>query len=179
MLFEASLPLVAAAGVAAVAAGVWWLRSQERWMLVTAGVLALIAGGLHLADRLVVTDRERLTTLLHGLATAAERQDLTTILAAIDPAATDLRDEAERMITRHQPREVRITKLFVDVDPAAEPVTAIADLIVRASGRVGDQATEASSLVGGTVELRKQGERWLVDGFEFRRLFEGGLGNRP
>lgn len=181
MLFEATLPLVAASGVAAVAAGLWWLRSQERWLLVAAGAFGLIAVSLHLADRLVVTDREQLTTLLYSLAAAAEQQDLPTILAAIDPAAGELRDEAERIVTRYRPSEVRITKLFVDVDSSASRGTASADLIVRATGRIGDQASEASSLVGGTVELRKQtdsSDRWLVKSFAFRRLFEGGLGRR-
>jgi alkanesulfonate monooxygenase SsuD/methylene tetrahydromethanopterin reductase-like flavin-dependent oxidoreductase (luciferase family) len=143
---------------------------------VMAVVAAGIAGSVYLADELVETDREQLTTLLHRLAAAAEARDTVTILATIDPEATDLRADAERLMQRYQPSEVRITKLFIEVDGEASPPTATADLIVRATGRVDGGGAQASSLVGGVITLTKQGEQWQLTSFEFRRLFEGGLG---
>lgn len=178
MPFENSFALVAVATVVAIGSLLWWLQARERWLVVTGLVAAVVAGGTYLADEFVETDREHLTRLLHSLADAAEARDLPTILAAIDPAAEDLRSDAERLISRYQPTEVRITKIFIDIDTAATPPAATADLIVRATGRVDGGGTQASSLVGGAVELRQQGDQWLITNFEFRRLFEGGLGRR-
>ena len=225
MPFENTLPLVAVLGVAAVGSLLWWLQARERWLAVVAVVAAGLAGSVHLADRLVETDREQLTALLHQLAAAAEAGDLPTILAAIDPdaaelradaqavpadrmvlnmvtvdaaarlaaqhqntavwlcaaidpSASELRADAQRILSRYEPSEARITKLFIEVDTAASPPNAAADLIVRATGRVDAGGTQASTLVGGMIELHKQGEQWLITSFEFRRLFEGGLGRR-
>lgn len=175
MPFENTFALVAVATVVAIGSVLWWLQAQQRWLLVTALVAAVVAGGTYLADEFIETDREHLTRLLHSLADAAQARDLPTILAAIDPAAEDLRSDAERIISRYQPTEVRLTKIFIDIDPAATPPTATADLIVRATGRVDGGGTQASSLVGGEIDLRQQGDRWVITSFEFRRLFEGGL----
>ena len=178
MPFENTLPLVAVLGVAAVGSLLWWLQARERWLAVVAVVAAGLAGSVQLADRLVETDREQLTALLHQLAAAAEAGDLPTILAAIDPSASELRADAQRILSRYEPSEARITKLFIEVDTAASPPNAAADLIVRATGRVDAGGTQASTLVGGMIGLHKQGQQWLITSFEFRRLFEGGLG-RP
>jgi hypothetical protein len=139
-------------------------------------VAAIIGGSVYLADELVETDRERLTALLHRLAAAAEVGDLATILDAIDPEATGLRADAERIMQQYQPNEVRITKLFLELDTGRSSPTALADLIVRASGRADGTGAQGSSMVGGTIKLEKQGEQWQLTSFEFRRLFEGGLG---
>ena len=112
------------------------------------------------------------------MAAAAEAGDLPTILAAIDPSASELRADAQRILSRYEPSEAMITKLFIEVDTAASPPNAAADLIVLATGRVDAGGTQASTLVGCMIELHKQGEQWLITSFEFRRLFEGGLGRR-
>ncbi len=178
MPFEDSFPLVAVLVVAAAGSLLWWLQARERWLLVVAIGATAVAGSISLTDRFVETDRERLTALVHQLAAAAEARDLPTILAAIAPEATDLRADAERIMQQYQPTEVRITKLFIEFDATRNSPTAIADLIVRASGRVDESGTQGSSLVGGGIELEKRGERWLLTSFEFRRLFDGGPG-RP
>jgi alkanesulfonate monooxygenase SsuD/methylene tetrahydromethanopterin reductase-like flavin-dependent oxidoreductase (luciferase family) len=176
MPFENTFPLVVVALVAAVGSLLWWVQARERWLVVTAALAAALAGGVYLADELVETDREQVTAVLHRLAAAAEARDLPTILATIDPEATGLRADAERLMQRYQPSEVRITRLFIEVDASSSPPAATADLIVRATGRVDGGGTQASSLVGGVITLKKQGEQWQLANFEFRRLFEGGLG---
>ena len=144
--------------------------------------LALLAGGLLLGGVvawwvLAETDRDRVEALTYALAEAAEVGDTATLLASIDASAAEMRAEAERIIDRYKPDEVTITKCFVEVDSDADPPTAIADVIVRTRGMV-DGTMPGSSLVGGTIEYVKRGETWLVTNFEFRRLFQNGLG-RP
>ncbi|NBV45201.1 MAG: hypothetical protein EBR86_06050 [Planctomycetia bacterium] len=70
-------------------------------------VLAALAAEAGLIDRWVVTDREAIQDLLPRLATAAQRRDAATVLAAIDPAL--------------RPEEVLITRLDLAVDRTATP----------------------------------------------------------
>ena len=123
------------------------------------------------------SDRHRVEAVTYSLAEAAEAGDTATLLASIDASAAEMRAEAERIINRYKPEEVTITKCFVEVDSDSDPPTAIADVIVRTRGMV-DGTMPGSSLVGGTIEYVKRGDTWLVTNFEFRRLFQNGLG-RP
>ena len=97
MPFESSLPLVVACLVGAVVAVFIWLRVQARWLLALSALLAVAGIGVFVADVLVETDRVCLLALFPRLAHAAERQDVATIIAALDPNLRLLRDEAERV----------------------------------------------------------------------------------
>jgi hypothetical protein len=85
MPYESSLPLVFACIVLAAISIFAWLTTTARpWLIIalvsaTAGIAAIVA------DRLVETDREQLQGLFPCLAAAAERQDIDTILASLDP----------------------------------------------------------------------------------------------
>ena len=56
--FEASLPLVVACLLGAVAAFFVWLRVQVRWLLAVAALVTAAGGGCYLPDLLVETDHE-------------------------------------------------------------------------------------------------------------------------
>lgn len=161
--FESSTPLVIASGVIAGIAMLIWTRMPSRAWLVAA-VLAVAAGtAALLADRLVVTHREFLEALFPRLAAAAERQEIDTILAAIDPTVRPVRDEARRVLAQVKPTEVRITRLKVDVDGTKQPPEAVADLIVRVTGNLIEPGGgQASGLVEVRVRLREKDGTWLV-----------------
>lgn len=167
MPFESSLPLVLACTLGAIAACVVWTRLQSAWLLAASVLLACGAAAAFTADRLVVTEREYLRDLFPRLAEAAETQDVAAILAALDPDIRPLRDDAERVLRQVRPTEVVITKLEVAVDGDH----AVADMIVRVTGNVIDQATPGTVLVGVKASLRKKSGRWLVtdaDGGQIR-----------
>jgi hypothetical protein len=126
-----------------------WLRVQTRLLLATAILLATAGVGCFVADLLVETDREYLLALFPRLARAAEKQDVATIMAALDPDLRPLREEAEKVLTQVRPTEVVITKCDVAVEPAEKPLEAVANLIVRVTGNVIDKGTPA--LVFGTI----------------------------
>jgi hypothetical protein len=140
-------------------------------------VFGLIVAAYLCYDFLRETETDRVEAVTYSLAEAAEAGDTATLLASIDASAAEMRAETERIINRYKPEEVTITKCFVEVDSDSDPPTAIADVIVRTRGMV-DGTMPGSSLVGGTIEYVKRGETWLVTNFEFRRLFQNGLG-RP
>lgn len=162
MPFESSLPLVAAGTACVCVALVGWLGSRAPGWLVAAGLAALVAVAAAAADWLVETDRERITTLFHRVAVAAERQDAATIMAVLDPDLRPLRAETERVLAQVRPTGVVITKLEVVTDRRRTPPEAIADMIVRVTGNVIDKTTPGTVLVGVKARLHEKNGRWLV-----------------
>ena len=125
------------------------------------------------ADSLVVTDREYLLALFPHLAHAAEKQDVATIMAALDPDLRPLRDEAERVLKQVRPTEVLITSIDVVVDPATKPPEAVAKLIVRVAGNMIDKSTPGAVLAGVKVLLHKKDGQWLVKDAEGEQVKPG------
>jgi hypothetical protein len=162
MPFESSLPLVVACLLGAVIGFFVWLRVQARWLLALSILLAVAGVGAFVADSLVVTDREYLLGLFPRLARAAEKQDVATIIAALDPDLRPLREEAEKVLKQVRPTEVVITSVDVAVQPAKKPPEAVANLIVRVTGNVIDKSTPGTVLAGVKVLLHKKDGQWLV-----------------
>jgi hypothetical protein len=79
-----------------------WLQSTVRPWLIIAILAACTALAAFVADRLVETDREYIEALFPRLA-VAERQDIDTILASLDPELWPLRDDAESEIKEVKP----------------------------------------------------------------------------
>ena len=162
MPYEESLPLVAACLLGGIFTLIIWTRRQTAWLLITAVILLIAGVGAFVADRLVVTDREYLQELFPRLARAAEKQDLATIMAALDPELRPLRDSAEQVLKRVRPEEVVITKLQVTVDSKTQPSKAAAAMIVRVTGEVIEKGSQATVLAGVQVLLHKKGSEWLI-----------------
>jgi hypothetical protein len=160
MPFQDSLPLLVGCLVAAgVCFWLWRTAGQSIWL-----GLALAVGAVGIAaatvDHLTITDREELELLLPRLAKAVQAKDLPTVLASIAPEVRPVRRQAEDAVKRFQPSQVVITKLEVEVDQTRAPLTAVAELLVRVSGRIAEQ-NEATGIVAATVTLEKR-DRWLV-----------------
>ena len=173
--FESSTSIVVACGVAAGIAAVIGTRQASRAWLVAAAVALAAGAAAFFADRLVVTHREFLEALFPRLAAAAERQDIDTLLAAIDPGVRPVRDEARRVLAQVKPTEVRITRLQVNVDEAKHPPEAVADLIVRVTGNLIEPGGgQASGLVDVRVRLRETNGAWLVYAVEADAARPGG-----
>lgn len=157
--FESSLPLVLGSLALAAIAIFAWLKTQARPWLAIAILAASAALAAFVADRLVETDRESIEALFPRLAAAAERQDIDTILAALDPELRPLRADAERVLKQVRPTEVAITKLEVTLD---SPEAATIDMIVRVTGNVIDGRTPGTTIVGLRASMAKKGGKWLV-----------------
>ncbi len=173
MPFESSLPLVVICLLGAVVGFLVWLHVQARWLLAIAILLAAAGVGCFSVDWLVETDREYLQALLPRLARAAEKQDLGTIMAALDPDLRPLRDEAEKLLKQVKPTEVAITSVDVVLQPAKKPPEAVANLIVRVTGNVIDKGTPGTVLAGVKVLLHKNNGQWLVKDAEGEQVRPG------
>jgi hypothetical protein len=171
--FEFSLPFVIACLIGALVTGAVWVNSKSRWSFATTVVLVLAGVGAFVADQLVVTDREYLQTLFPRLAIAAEKQDVATIMAALDPELRPLRDSAEQVLKRVRPKEVVITKLQVAVDPATQPPKATTAMIVRVTGEVIEKGSQGTVVAGVKVLLHKKGGEWLIRDAEVEQAKPG------
>ena len=136
-------------------------------------MLAMLGTGALVADVLVETNREYLLAFFPRLARAAEKQDVATIMAALDPDLRPLREEAERVLKQVRPTEVVITKCEVAVEPAKKPPEAVANLIVRVTGNVIDKGTPGAVLAGVKVLLHKKDGKWLVKDAEGEQVRPG------
>lgn len=110
--------------------------TQARPWLAIAILAASTALAAFVADRLVETDCEYIEALFPRLAAAAERLDIDTILAALDPELRPLRADAERVLKQVRPTEVAITKLEVMLD---SPEAGTVDMIIRVTGNILDR----------------------------------------
>ena len=169
--FENSLPLVLACVALAAISIYAWLKTQTSPWIIIAALAACTALAAIVADRLIETDREHIEALFPRLAAAAERQDMKTILASLDPELRPLRADAEKVLKQVKPTEVAITKLDVTLD---SPEAATVDMIVRVSGNVVGEGTPGTVLVGLRVSLVKKGETWLVTDAEVQEPVRAG-----
>lgn len=160
MPYQDSLPLLAGS-LAVAGLCIWLWRSAGQTFWLGLALLAAVTGvGAAAIDHAVVTDREQLELLLPRLARAVQEKDLPTLLAAIAPEVRPVQRQAEEAVTRFRPSRVVITKLQIDVDQTTEPVSAVAECLVRVRGRIAAQ-NEAMGIVAATVMLQKR-DRWLV-----------------
>ena len=160
MPYEDSLPLLASCLLlATVFIWIWRSSRQYQWMIVA--LLACGAGcGAAAIDFFVQTDREQVEILLPVLAQAVEKKDLETLLEAIAPEIRPVQEQAEKAVLEIKPRQVLITRLDVDVLYGQRFPKAVADLLVRVTGKfVGRE--EGTAIVSATVTLEKR-KRWLV-----------------
>lgn len=165
-LTENPLP-IAVAGVllAALAAIAFSARRNLGSLVALAGVVA--ATLLLLAvERLVVTDREQVETTLSDLMAAVEANDVPAALAFIDPAAADMRADAEALMPTVRVDKARATGVEVELHEQANPPTATSrfrGILLGLHSRLGMQVAYVNQQVD--VQWIKRDGRWLADGY--------------
>ena len=160
MPYEDTLPLLASLLLLA-SVFIWIWRSSGQYQWVVVALLICAAGcGVATLDFFIQTDREQVELLLPELAKAVEKKDLETLLAAIAPEVRPVQEQAEKAVLEIKPRRVLITRLEVDLLYGQKFPTAVANLLVRVSGRMVGRE-EGVAIVSATVTLEKRNQ-WLV-----------------
>ncbi len=141
MLLENPVPIYAVGAVLATLCGLAFVaRRNLPSLLAFVGVVAATLL-LVLVERLVVTNREQVEAAVVDILLAIEENDLPTVLTMIDPAAAEVRDDAETLMPLVRVEDTGATSLRVKVDTTAESLTAVAkfrgkvDGIHRSSGQ--------------------------------------------
>ena len=131
-------------------------------LLALVGVLVLMVAGVVL-ERLVVTEVERVEASLDGAAAALEANDLEEALQYVSPSADNTRNRAGDVLRWVRFTDVKVNNLEVTINDLTSPPTAEAKFngVFHFEDRTG-QLLRESYAVGLTVELRLEGDRWLI-----------------
>lgn len=172
-LFEDPTLLIAAGVLLEVLLAVALVKSgRAMLMLVMAGVLALMLGGVFI-ERMVVTEREQIEATLEGVSQALEANDVEGVLAWIDADALALRSEVRLTVPPAHISEVRLFDLQINVNHYVTPPTAQADFTGRIRGTYRGQGRASGDgmvLRRLTVDFRPQGDRWVITGYQDRGM---------
>ncbi len=166
-LVESPWPVLFAGIVVEAALAIALLRTGQGkllWWMLVAGVLTLAGFGV---ERLVVTDRESVADTLDAAAEAVEENDIDRLLGCISPSAKEPRNTSRWVLERFEVEWALIRNLEIDINRLTSPPTAKAHFKAVGHGRdrMGQvpHRTYSKRVV---VKLRREGDRWLVTGYE-------------
>lgn len=116
---------IAVLGVLATTVALVVFLARRNVAALAALVAAIGATGLLLVvERLVVTDREAVAAAVEEVLDAIESNDVPGLLAWIDPAAANVKADAERLMPLVKVKTANAAAADVDVNAAANPPTA-------------------------------------------------------
>lgn len=149
--------------IEAILAIILWRTGRGRYLTMMVVVAAVVLV-LLVVERLVVTDRERITATLESARAAVQANDLPGVLDQIAPSAKEARQYTELALRRLEFSEARIRDLKINIDNRAKPPVAKAQLTGFTSFK--DRRGEFpynNYLAELVVELQKTPDRrWLI-----------------
>lgn len=130
---------------------------------------------LDLFDRQIgpTLNRDYLYDLIRVVTKLARRPDkraLQSLRDIFDPAAHELRDEAERVLLYVNPTELVIERQDVTVDISKTPPEAVVNVSLRVTGRMADAQPPETVVMQAKVLLRKASGDWRIRAIEEGRI---------
>jgi hypothetical protein len=125
-----------------------------------AGVLAAALALLGL-EWFVVTEREQVDQTLHDAAAALEADDVPALLLLVAPEATEVRARIAAVVPRYEVLEARVNR-DLKVELSGSKAKAEFTGRIRVNRPAGEQMVYDQYLGKVTVELRREGDRWLM-----------------
>jgi hypothetical protein len=132
-----------------------------------AGVLA-VALALVGLEWLVVTEREEVAQTLYNAAEALEANDLDALVALVAPEAAEMRAGVAAVVPRYDVLEARVNR-DLKVTFTGGTAQAVFTGRIRVNRAGGEQMVYDQYLGKVTVKLRREGDRWLMTGYELDR----------
>ena len=164
-LFENPLPILAVGAVLVTLASLVFLARRNLASLVVLAVVVVLTLLLLVVERVVVTEREEIEQTLDALLVAVQSNDVSSVLALIDPEATRVRGDAEALMPLVEVEDTGATAVETDVDTEMTPGTAI----TRCQGRLRGvhPSSGATVFFFDRVELHwiERDGRWLLQDF--------------
>jgi len=168
-LFEEPWTIVLGGVVAEIALGLFLLKTGRGSILAAMVGVLVLAAGLLLVERMVVTEREKIQQVLDGVAAATMKNDAEAVqhfIAPADasPAAAALHSYSASILRRFTIRDANIGgDLDIQIDSAANPPLATARFTARVNFKDSKAQVPYDNYVGKLkVDLRKQGDRWEI-----------------
>jgi hypothetical protein len=168
---ESPIPILVLGGIveAILLIALFW-TGRGVILYVMAGMLAVVGIGL-VVERLVVTDKKRITATLEDARAAAQANDPDRLLTNVDPAARPVWELVKMAFRRIEFTEARIRNLEITVLRQAKPPAAQARFTALAafkdrSGEFPDQQYPTDLV----VQLHLAGDRWLITDVKEQKL---------
>ncbi len=155
-------------GAALVAMLLVVLVQTRHWAaLVAVATAVILTIALLVVEHYVVTPTEEIQTVIYGVAAALEANDQPAVLARISASAEGLRSVVEGNMPRVDFSKARIIgRMSVVINKLTSPQSALASFQGLINGRAGGNRQNVTRLGRFTVKLRREGDRWLVSGYE-------------
>ncbi len=164
--FENPIPIYAVGAVLITLCGLVFLNRRSLVSLVALVVACLGVLALVVLERLVVTDREQVEQAVAEIMLAIEQNDLSGVLALVDPAANQVRSDIEVMMPAANVTDTGFTSLEIEMNGGAEPDSAEA----RFQGKLDGVHKQSGSRIFyfDVVKLywTKSGDRWLLEDYQ-------------
>jgi hypothetical protein len=139
---------------------------RGKFLIAMIGV-AVVVGALLIVERLVVTDREAVTSTLDAAVAAVKKNDVNGLLDCIAPSAESPRELSRWVLKRCEVEEAHISDLEIKVNRLTSPPSAAAKFLAVGKGK--DRMGEVPYQAFGQkveVQLELRGGRWLVTGYK-------------
>jgi len=162
-LFENPIPLI----VIGVVIGIVLLilvyqTGQPRWLYIFGGFV-LLFGGLLVAEKLIVTPREKLLATIEDGAAAVRANDWTRAATFVAPSAQQTAQKLQTQAKRYTIRELSILNRVLKFDNDSNPTACDVGLLLKiAEAKSGYEGGAQVSLH--FVWFEKEG-KWLVDDY--------------
>jgi hypothetical protein len=168
-VFDSSVPLLVLGVVIALGCGSGWVKTGQRWLLagVGAGIMLAILGIL--LDQLVVTDREKLETVIQAVAADVRAGRVEEAVSHVSANAADLRDRARSELRNFKVTGITIKRpILIKFEPSSgRPKRATAEFnIVVTGGDAGGLIENQQVPRYLIVQFVREDETWLADDYE-------------
>jgi hypothetical protein len=168
-LLEEPWTVIGLGAFAEVLLAVAFFNTRRGAVLVGMGGVVIVVLLLVLLEWLVVTDREAAENTIYDAAKAAQSGDAERLLAFIAPEAQQVRSDVRSYMGWVELRSVSINALEVRLDRGTPPM-AVANFTARVSlASKSMELTHEENILPMEVTLRKEGDKWLVTAYEWRR----------
>ena len=170
-IVENPLPILLL-GIAAEAVLVVILFQSGRGAILLAmAAVAVVTAALLLVEWLVVTDTERIETVLYRAAVALRDNDVDGVMACLAPEAANLRLSVAARLANLEVVEARITsRPNIRINRLTNPPAATGTFFGRVRVEGGFGGGVAGPFIGRvTVELEKTDDQWAIAGYQLPR----------
>jgi hypothetical protein len=165
LLLENPIPIYFVGAVLMLITGLTFLvRRNLKSLLWLAGMVS--ATVLMLAvERLVVTEREQVEANLAMLLESLRENDMSGLLALIDPAAAEVRADVEAMMPEATIKDTGATMVHIDLEGSRDHPAATAQFLGRVDGIHKRSGQRVFYLDEVRLRWRKRDDRWLVEDY--------------
>lgn len=168
VLLESPLAVGAIGAVLVTVAAIFFSLTRSRAALASLGLAVLLAVGGVVLERSIETPRERILTTIGDFFAAIRSNDLPGVLRLIDPAATEMRADAESLMPRFKIEsagEAGEVRVELPTDPSSDG--AIASARLKPLIKVQHTHSGATGMYFDKLELElvRRGDAWWFSGY--------------